>query len=156
MTIKFLKPTLKLIPLFPVIAILLTACVVTNERDLTEQSKQEIAATEHAFAQMAKEQGISAAFLAYAADEAVINRGNKLYKGKQAIAQYFESQTLSNVYLEWEPEFVDAASSGDLGYTYGPYRFSATDANGKEISGTGVFHTVWIKGPDGKWRFVWD
>ena len=121
-----------------------------------EKYKREIRDTELAFAKLAKEQGLKVAFTTYAADDAVINRGDNLIKGIKAIEEYYANQKFLNVSLEWDPEFIEVAESGDLGYTYGPYIFKATDSNGKEISSEGIFHTVWKKQANGEWRYVWD
>ena len=121
-----------------------------------EKYKREIRDTELAFAKLAKEQGLKVAFTTYAADDAVINRGDNLIKGIKAIEEYYANQKFLNVSLEWEPEFIEVAESGDLGYTYGPYIFKATDSNGKEISSEGIFHTVWKRQANGQWRFIWD
>ena len=121
-----------------------------------EKYKTEIFETERAFAQLAKEQGLKVAFSTYASDEAVLHRENKLIKGRQAIAEYFEQQTLRNVRLEWVPEFVSVAASGDLGYTYGKFNFEGTDEMGEVVRVEGIFHTVWKREESGEWRYVWD
>jgi ketosteroid isomerase-like protein len=121
-----------------------------------ENYKQEIRETELAFAKLTKEQGLKVAFATYAAEDAVLNRGNKLIKGKKAIEDYYANQNLDNVTLEWEPEFIEVAASGDLGYTYGPYTFTSVDSSGEEIKSEGIFHTVWKKQANGEWRYVWD
>lgn len=118
--------------------------------------EEEIFKTEKAFAAMAKEKGLKIAFTSFAAEGAVLSRENRLIKGKKEIEAYFEKQTLKNVELAWEPEFIRVAESGDLGYTYGPYTFEGTDENGKVHKASGVFHTVWQKEANGEWRFVWD
>ena len=129
----------------------------TNEASI-EKWKQEIVDTEHAFAAMAKTEGIPEAFLAYAADSAVLMRNNSLVIGKGEMVEYFETQSgnSSDMSLSWEPDFVDVSSSGDLGYTYGKFIFSITDSTGVKQEGTGVFHTVWKRQQDGSWKFVWD
>ena len=109
---------------------------------MMEKYKNEILDTERAFAKLAKDKDLKIAFLTYASEEAVLNRNNMLIKGKEAIVEYFDKQNLQNVILEWKPEFIDVASSGDLGYTYGPYTFEANDSTGKEIKISGIFHTV--------------
>lgn len=81
---------------------------------------------------MAKKARLKETFLEFAADSAVLNRNEKIIKGKQQISTYFYSQILQNVSLEWEPEFVELAKTGDMAYTYGPFTFSA-------ISGEGSF-----------------
>lgn len=139
-----------------IICLIITSCNIESEKESIEKYKVEILKTERDFAKMAKQEGIPKAFLTYAAEKAVLNRNNTVLKGKEAIKTYFEKQTLLDVNLNWTPDFVDVASSGDLGYTYGKYVFSARDTSGKLIETQGVFHTVWKKQADGKWRFVWD
>ena len=128
-----------------------------DEKISLEKWKNEILETEQNFAKMAMEKGIDKAFLFYAADDAVLIRNNELVIGKNAITKHFENQKSNNdVSLTWEPDFVDVAKSGDLGYTYGKYIFTSTDSNGNKVESNGVFHTVWKRQPDGTWKFVWD
>lgn len=138
------------------IAVLALTLACSDHPSNPDAARQEIIKAEKAFAEMAAEKGVPAAFLEYAAADAVLLRGKRLIKGKENIRQYFDGQTLQNVKLDWEPEFVDVAASGDMAYTFGPYTFSAADTSGNEISDTGYFHTVWKKQADGKWKFVWD
>lgn len=121
-----------------------------------QQIKLDIQKTEAAFAAMAKEQGVGAAFTAFAAEDAVISRNNRLIKGKAAISDYFAQSFDPSASLEWSPEYVDVAASGDLAYTYGPYTFKVTGPQGQESVNQGYFHTVWKKQADGSWKFVWD
>lgn len=121
-----------------------------------EKFKVEILEVEKAFAQRVKEQGIKSGFLAYAAEEAVLQRGGKLICGKKAIEAFFDQQRLENVWLDWQPEFVDVSAAGDLAYTYGQYALTSLDENGQETVSKGIFHTVWKRQPDGEWRYVWD
>ena len=137
------------------LAILILSSCTSNGKDLTEQYKKEILETEKAFTEMAGTDGILSAFLHYAADDAVLNRG-RLVKGKDSIEVWFENWSLPDASLVWEPEFVTVAKSGDLGYTYGSYVFTVKDSTGNDIESKGVFHTVWKKQPNGEWRFVWD
>ena len=123
---------------------------------IVETAKAEIIQTEKDFAAKARTDGIGEAFLEYAADGAVLLRGDQLIAGREAMREHFARQTLKDAVLVWAPDFVDVSASGDLGYTYGRYHFSARDAEGKEVSGEGIFHTIWKKQPDGKWKFVWD
>lgn len=121
-----------------------------------EKFKIEIFETEASFAKLAKEKGLKIAFLTFASDNAVLSRNGKLIKGKKEIEEYFDKQTLKNVRLEWTPDFVNVAASGDLGYTYGKFTFEATDETGAEIKSEGIFHTVWKRDLNGDWRYVWD
>lgn len=136
---------------------LLSACTKQEKEpsnEMMETWKKEITDAEAAFAQMAKEEGMNTAFLAFAAEDAVLMRGNQLIEKKTGIAEYMKDQNSKG--LAWSPEFVDVSKSGDLGYTYGYYTFSYEDQEGNPAEAKGVFHTVWKRQEDGSWKFVWD
>jgi len=145
-------PNMKLILIY-ISIFLLTACN-NNSRKL-DTWRMEIMTTENEFAKMANERGVAEAFTTFAADDAVITRNNRIIEGKRAIANYYNDQIDQEVKLEWTPHFIDVAASGDLGYTYGNYTFTATDSSGQIIKQDGVFHTVWKKQSDGTWRYGW-
>ncbi|MCB9270551.1 MAG: DUF4440 domain-containing protein [Lewinellaceae bacterium] len=121
-----------------------------------QERKNEIRQAEKEFNDLAAEEGIRTAFVHFADSSAVMLRGNQLIRGKEAIDAYYADQTLTDVHLTWSPDFVDVAASGELGYTYGPYSFSAVDTAGQKIESHGYFHTVWRRQSDGSWKFVWD
>jgi ketosteroid isomerase-like protein len=131
---------------------------MNKQENSIEKWKKEIIETELAFAQMAQKEGISKAFLTYAAEDAVLMRNNSLIIGMESIRENFNNQKaeLGSVSLTWKPDFVDVSSSGDLGYTYGKYGCTIIESAGIENIDTGIFHTVWKRQPDGKWKFVWD
>ena len=140
------------------ILLVFVSCNVDSQKKSTDNWKNEILKTEQEFNDYAQKEGIPKAFLAFAADDAVLMRNDSLIVGKSAIANFFnQKKTVSNKdSLVWKPDFVEVAASGDLGYTYGKYTYTTTDSTGNEHIYTGVFHTVWRKQPDGQWRFVWD
>lgn len=147
--------TFTLMPFF--IFLILISCNMGEHKNSIEKWKQEILDTEHDFAEMAKKEGIKKAFLNYAADDVVLLRSKKLVEGKKAMDEFFGIPNESeHENLEWAPDFVDVAASGDLGYTYGKFTYSAIDSTGNKIESAGIFHTVWKKQSDGKWKFVWD
>lgn len=134
-------------------SLLFYSCSTKNNKDRIEKWKQEIRQAEQDFAQMAKEKGIHDAFISYAAEDAVLKRGDMII-GKAAIDKYLEKSTSKQ--LSWSPDFVDVSSSGDLGYTYGKYVFKYSDSIGNPFEDKGIFHTVWKRQADGSWKFVWD
>ncbi|MAE07819.1 MAG: hypothetical protein CL661_03540 [Bacteroidetes bacterium] len=148
----------KLSPLLLLLLLFVYSCNTNSEKGSIEIWKNEILETEQNFTQLAQEEGIPVAFLAYADEDAVLLRNNKLVIGKNTIREYYANQGSedTSIKLMWKPEFVDVAESGELGYTYGYYTFSYIDSTGKKVESDGVFHTVWKKQPDGTWRFVWD
>ena len=122
-----------------------------------ENAKQEIEKAEKDFAQMAADKGIAEAFYFFADSNATIKRQNDtLIHGKEAIRDYYSTPFYQKATVKWSPDFVQASTEGDMGYTYGQYVWSSTDSTGKPISFKGVFHTVWKKQPDGSWKYVWD
>jgi ketosteroid isomerase-like protein len=124
-----------------------------TSKDSRGKSIAEIIQAEKDFAQLAKEKGMTEAFYAFAADSAVIKRGNQIIKGKESIKEFYSKQPQSGQ-LQWSPDFADV--TGDLGYTYGKFTFSLKDSTGKVNEVKGYFHTVWKKQKDGTWKFVWD
>ncbi len=132
------------------------SCTQNDNQSLIDKYKKEITQTEKDFAEMALKEGIPKAFLHYAADSAVLLRNNTLVKGKKAIEEGLNHLSSKDSKLIWEPDFVDVAASGDLGYTYGHFKYSVVDSMGQEQTTTGIFHTVWKRQEDGTWRFVWD
>jgi ketosteroid isomerase-like protein len=126
-----------------------------NEKEI-EKYKLEILQTEKDFEEMALKEGIAAAFYEFAAEDAVINRNNTLIKGRDSIKAYYAKNTLEDLILKWDPDYIDVASSGELAYTYGKFNLTAIDTSGQKIDVSGVFHTVWKRQEDGIWRFVWD
>ena len=133
------------------------ACTSPSQQGTSEDWKKEIVDAEAAFSQMSMEKGIAEAFLEFAADDAVLMRNNKVVVGIEAIRTRFANANPNpTAKLQWKPDFVDVAASGDLGYTYGGYTFSTTDSLGNVSENTGIFHTVWKRQKDGQWKFVWD
>jgi hypothetical protein len=66
----------------------------------------------------------------------------------------WEARTADKARLEWAPEVAEIASSGDLGYTSGPWRLTPEGAD-KPIA-FGHYLTVWKKQADGKWSVLID
>lgn len=150
---------MKISTFFLLLALSISSCQPASqvsEEEIREKARREVLEAEEAFAGMARQEGVPAAFLAFAADSAVLNRNNRIIKGKAAIEAYFAQSTLKEVSLEWAPEFVEVSSSGDMGYTFGPYQFSAVDTAGQKIEAGGIFHTVWQRQSDGSWKYVYD
>jgi ketosteroid isomerase-like protein len=129
----------------------------TSTPDKSGDAKKEIAKAEKEFEKMAAEKGVAEAFWYYA-DSTAVMRGNEdsVITGKDNIKDIFASDRFKTATVKWSADFIDAASSGELGYTYGKYRWEFKDSTGKVTESKGIFHTVWKKQKDGSWRFVWD
>jgi ketosteroid isomerase-like protein len=58
--------------------------------------------------------------------------------------------------LTWKPVKAEMAASGDLGYTFGNYIYSARNKEGKLVTSYGKYTSIWKKQKDGQWKVVVD
>ena len=105
-----------------------------------------VVAAERAFAAMAQEKGISAAFKTFAADDGIL-----LVPEPTPARPHLETLGDAPGSLRWWPVYAGIAQSGDLGFTTGP--FVSDDGRTK---GQGWFFTIWKRQPDGRWRWLID
>ena len=133
-------------PVICFLAILIGLVTVSAQGDL-----QKLVDAEHSFAQMAAEKGSKVAFLANMADDAVVFEPDKT----NAKAAWTSRRDGAVSLLSWAPNYADISSNGMLGYTTGNWEFRA---KGKDDlpSAFGEFITVWLRYPDGKYKFVID
>jgi ketosteroid isomerase-like protein len=109
----------------------------------------ELMRADSAFARTSVTRGAKAAFLAFAADEAIVfGGGAQINQGREAIGTGFDDFPADAV-LEWTPIAADIATSGDLGCTVGEATITARHYFSKYL-------TVWKRQPDGTWKFVAD
>jgi ketosteroid isomerase-like protein len=129
----------------------------TNTNNLREEAKTGIANAEKDFEKMAAEKGIQEAFWYYADSTAVIKRGNdSIIRGRDGIKNFYSPSYFKTASVKWSPDFIEAAQKGDMGYTFGKYKWQSKDSTGKVKEANGIFHTVWKKQTDGSWKYVWD
>jgi len=110
---------------------------------------EDMVAAERAFAADASARNTRDAFLAAYAEDGVA-----FAPGPRNAQRVWEKRSANKNHLEWAPEVAEIASSGELGYTSGPWRFTA-DGDDKP-SAFGHFFTVWRKDEDGKWKVLVD
>jgi len=102
-----------------------------------------------AFAALSRAQGAKAAFLAFAAEEAMsFGGGTQFSEGREAIGAGFDGFPAGAV-LSWWPLGAEIAQSGDLGCTIG-------EATIESLHHYSKYLTVWKRQQDGTWRFVAD
>ena len=128
-------------------ATLLLALLATNAAGATDF--EDMVAAERAFAADASARNMRDAFLAaYAQD------GVGFAPGPTSAQRLWQGRAANKNKLEWAPEVAEIASSGDLGYTSGPWRFTAE--GDEEPKAFGHFFSVWRKDEDGKWKLLVD
>ena len=109
----------------------------------------DMVAAERAFAADALARNVRDAFLASTADDGMV-----FSSGPRNAKAFWTGQQPNKTRLEWAPEAAEVAASGDLGYTYGPWRL--TPEGEEKPAAFGHFFTVWQKQPDGTWRWLAD
>jgi len=105
---------------------------------------------ERHFCARAKETSIRDAFYEALDDNAIVFHGGPV-NGKD---YYKDRPSNPGPTLWWEPKYAEIANSGDLGWTTGPWVFTA--AKDKKPSAYGHFATVWHLGLDHKWHVLID
>lgn len=111
--------------------------------------RAELMRADSAFSQASVARGAKAAFVAFAAENAIaFGGGARINHGREAIGAGFDDFPTDAV-LGWTPVAADIATSGDLGCTVGEARITARRYFSKYL-------TVWKRQPDATWKFVAD
>jgi ketosteroid isomerase-like protein len=122
------------------------APVVTQAAPLDE-----VLETDRAFARHALQHGAQAAFVEFAAPDAILfAAGRGPVRGRVAIGALFAGVT---AVPRWAPEGGEVAAGNDLAWTWGPYIWTPTEPAAKPE--TGYYVSVWRR-IDGRWRWVAD
>jgi ketosteroid isomerase-like protein len=98
--------------------------------------------------------GPGAAFVSYAAPDALLMPGDGIAYGKAEIERGF-ARWDPKIVLEWGPDRRFGAGSGGLAFTVGnSITYERTGA--KRVFRRGHFFTVWRKEADGRWLYISD
>lgn len=111
--------------------------------------RRQLLAVDAAFSAASVKTGSGPAFERFAAPKAIAVSGGLIF-GPAAIGQAFTGGP--DDVISWEPRFVDAAASGDLGFTVGDATFDIADIPPFFTK----YLTVWQRQKNGKWRFIAD
>ena len=132
--------------LFTIAALVALGLPLTSRAQLPHAA---VVAAEAAFAAQAAQEGTPAAFLTNSAPKAWVTEGGKWANAQEV---WRARPARPGGRLTWYPVLADAAQSGDLGYTTGPWTSFLNDTP----QAAGEYVTVWRKQPDDKWKFVVD
>ena len=99
----------------------------------------------------AEKEGFFKAIIFYADDDMVkFSDGQFPVVGKMTFIEKYGDKAGPKT-LTWEPIDAEVANSGELGYTWGNWKFVQ-----KDTTYYGNYFTVWKKQIDGKWKVVLD
>ena len=90
------------------------------------------------------------------AEGSVLAPGAPIATGHQEINKLFAGFfALPDLKIEWRPSKVEAARSGEMGYSTGVYQMSFKDPSGKTTEDRGKYVTIWKK-QNGQWKVAYD
>jgi hypothetical protein len=131
--------------LVPAAAALLAAACAANAPSM-DDAPATLAAAETAFAAHSVREDMKAAFLAAFAPDGVFVRG-----GWVVAAQSLPQRPAPPIVLEWRPQYVEVAASGELGLSTGPSKVTSR-ANPEAAPSYGQFVSIWRRAPGGPWK----
>lgn len=122
-----------------------------GSEDHSEQAVKEITAADKAANDMAAKDGFLKTILYYSDDSIIKPKEGALpIIGKSKLAANYAGQEDTKD-ISWEPFRVEAAASGDMGYSFGNWKYKIGDS-----TSYGDYYTIWKKQKDGTWKFVVD
>ena len=134
-------------PLCAILALALAACA---HRPATMDHSPSLAAAETAFAAHSVREDMRVAFLAAFADDGVF-----VSNGWTVSSDYLRGRGAPPIVLDWRPQYVETAASGDLGLSTGPSRITSK-AKPETPATYGQFVSVWRREPGGPWKVAVD
>lgn len=107
-------------------------------------------AAERAFARHSERAGIKESFIANLGTDGLLFR-----PGPVNGLNWLNTHPAAKGYLSWDPEVAAISSSGELGFTTGPWEFRAAGPK-DSVSGAGHYVTVWKRDSTRTWKMAVD
>ncbi len=134
-----------------ILAALIFSSCNSNTKDHSRQAMEEITKADLAMSDLATKEGFLKALLTYAEDSMIIPREGRLPLMSKAEAEKSWAGKPVITEITWKPVRVEAAESGDLGYSFGYATLKS-----KDTTAYNSYTTIWRKQKDGTWKFVLD
>jgi len=109
-----------------------------------------LAAAETAFAAHSMRENMRPAFLANFADDGMTPREH----GWVASNEFLAARPNPPIVLDWRPQYVEAAASGDLGLSTGPTKLVANAR--PDVTHYGQYVSIWRRQDGGPWKVIVD
>ncbi|HUC80011.1 MAG TPA: hypothetical protein VMR70_03810 [Flavisolibacter sp.] len=114
------------------------------------QNANTLIQAEKSFAHMAVDKSLRSAFLHNLDSSGLVFKEGKIING----LQQFSAAKESSIKLIWQPAYACMASSGDIGFTTGPYEIRK--AMDSAVLAAGQYSSVWKKNAQGEWKLLVD
>jgi ketosteroid isomerase-like protein len=134
------------------LAVLLSACASTPPPPAPAPMSHatSLAAAETAFAAHSVREDMRVAFMAAFAPDGVLVRD-----GWTVSNEWFRNRAAPPIVLDWRPQYVEAAASGDLGLSTGPWKITSK-AKPDTPPSFGQFVSIWRRDAAGAWKVAVD
>lgn len=133
--------------------------VLLVARPLTDPGSPDaeaLMAADRAFSAMSVSAGAKAAWGAFMTEDAMIlGAGSQPNIGLVNILPGFDAWPES-ASISWEPQKAEVAASGELGWSWGRYVYTAPGEDGTPAASHGKYLNIWQKQPDGTWKVTVD
>lgn len=140
---------LKAASILTVCSLLSITVTVFAQAPIAKESHTTVEETERAFADTMARRDFEK-FKTFIAEEAVFFSGSTPLRGRQQIADAWESYFKDPLApFSWEPEHVEVLDSGSLAWSSGP----VYDADGKRVA---TFNSVWQLDASNQWHIIFD
>lgn len=120
------------------------AAALAASAQAAQSPAAQVEAAERAFAADGLALGVRDSFLKHMADDAIVFAPGPV----SAKVLYGKRPSSKTPKLEWWPQRVVAARSGDLALSVGPWAINAKRG--------GYYATIWRRAPNGGWKWVYD
>ncbi len=130
-----------------------------NIGSLSVEEEKKLLDIDREFSQLLKKKGPEQAMRNYLGDKAIIlPLKSHPVQGKASILKLIKKNRLAinKKRILWEPIFMAVSESQDFGYTYGQYEPIQNSATGHRPGQLNYYLTVWNKGPDRKWKVIFN
>jgi uncharacterized protein (TIGR02246 family) len=112
-----------------------------------------IRAADIAWSRAADARDLEAVVSYYTNDVVVLPPNSPAVVGKEAARELNRQMMAMPGYsVQWAPEQVEAARSGDIGFARGTYVLTVTSPTGSPMTDRGKYVEIWRKQNDGRWK----
>jgi ketosteroid isomerase-like protein len=131
--------------------IVILSCLCITAQLHAQKGVDGIINAEKSFAAYSVEHGTKDAFLKFLDSSAIVFEAKQPVNGIEAWTKKEKRPGI----LNWQPQFAEVSSSGDFGYTSGPWTFQPNTIN-DSIVARGQFNSVWRMNKNGEWKNILD
>jgi uncharacterized protein (TIGR02246 family) len=143
--------------IFSLVLLLFTSACNQQAPDTRIADEAAIRDADAQWSKTAATRDVDATVAFYTDNASVLPPNASAATGKEAIRDVWTSLLAPEVTsISWQPNKVEVARSGDLGYLTGTYEVTEKDQKGNPVVDKGKMVEVWKKQSDGKWKCVAD